>query len=236
MRAAFFLYPLLLSGLSSAAQGDLLPPSLGSGWQARLSSMLPAPGQTVDVMQRKAGISVVDLQVRVAQAQGSPEALNKVLSDVQSGIKPTYDPRLGFSKDEFARYLVFETTLAKSGKSLHLPVTRDAGRVSFGDADGLKGVLKGVYIDLKTGEMHGPEGYSARPVNVAPTLDQDSGLKVITGFLWKVIGNDARAGNGVRGTLNLLQLDDGQIILSYKRTSMIKNVLNQGEVILSYTR
>lgn len=236
MRAAYFLYLLLLSGLTMAAQGDVAPPGLGSGWQARLTSMLPAAGQVADVMQRKAGITFVDLQIRVAQAQGSPEALNKVLTDMQSGIKPTYDPRLGFSKDEFARYLVFETTLARSGKTLHLPVTRDASRVSFGDADGLRGVLKGVYIDLKSGEMHGPEGYSARPVNVPPSADQDSGLKVVTGFLWKVIGNDARAGNGVRGTLNLLQLDDGQIILSYKRTSMIRNVLNQGEVILSYTR
>ncbi|GHF39376.1 hypothetical protein HNQ07_001753 [Deinococcus metalli] len=236
MRAAFFLSPLLLlGGLTLAAQGSAaLPPALASGWQVRLASMLPVPGQPADVMQRQPNISVVNLSIRVANAQGDREALSKVISDVQSGVRPTYDKRLGITEQEFARYVVFQTVLKPSGRRVRLPVTRDVSRVVFGDTPDLNGVLKGVSIDLKTGEMHGPEGYSARPVNVPASTETDGALKVTTGFMWKVIGNDARAGNGVRGTLNLLQLEDGAIILSYKRTSMIKNVLNQGEVILSY--
>ncbi|MFC3832418.1 MULTISPECIES: hypothetical protein [Deinococcus] len=236
MKAAFFLLPLLLLSATPSAQGSPAMPPLASGWQARLSSMLPGAGQPADIMSRQPSISVVDLQRRVVNVQGDPAALNRVLSDVQSGVKPTYDKRLNITPDEFARYLVFQQVLKPAGRSIRLPVARDASRVSFGDTADLRGVLKGVYIDLKTGEVHSPEGYSARPVNVPPSLAPDSTLRVLNGFLWKVKGNDSRVGTGVNGTLNLLQLEDGQIILSYKRTSMIRNVLNQGEIILRYRR
>ncbi|WP_412028148.1 hypothetical protein [Deinococcus yunweiensis] len=236
MKAAFFLVPLLLLSANPGAQSGPAVLPLTSGWQARLSSMLPGAGQAADVMSRQPSISVVALQRRVVDVQGDPAALNRVLSDVQSGVKPTYDRRLNITPDEFARYLVFQQVLKPAGRSLRLPVSRDTSRVSFGDTADLKGVLKGVYIDLKTGEMHSPEGYSARPVNVPASLAPDSTLRVLNGFLWKVVGNDSRLGNGVRGTLNLLQLEDGQIILSYKRTSMMRNVLNSGEIILRYRR
>ena len=236
MRAAFSLFLFLLLGvLPMAAQsGGTSPTPLMAGWQSRLAALLPVPGQTASLMKRQPTLDIYDLTIRVANVQGSREALNKVLSDYQSGVQPTYDERLGITREEFKRILVIQEELASSGRTLRLPVTRDNTRVAFGDVAGLDGILRGVSIDLRTGEMRGPEGYTARPISVAPNTATDSRLPVKLGFQWKVLGNDSKLGNGVKGTLNLLQLDGGRIILSYTRTSMISNKITRGEVILSY--
>lgn len=238
MRAASSLsFFLLLGALATAAQsGGTATPPLSAGWQARLAALLPAPGQSASLMRRQPNLTIVDLTRRVAYVQGNREALNKVLSDYQSGVQPTYDERLGITREEFKRYLVIQQELVSSGKTVRLPLTRDASRLTFGDVQGLEGVLKGVSIDLKTGEIRVPEGYTARPISVAPNTAADSKLPVKSGFQWKVKGSDSTIGNGINGTLNLLQLDDDQIILSYKRTSMIGRKLSVGEIILSYDR
>lgn len=236
MRAAFPLSLFLLLGvLATAAQsGGTSPSPLAAGWQSRLAALLPVPGQTVSLMRRQPKLTIVDLTRRVVSVQGNREALNKVLSDYQSGVQPTYDERLGITREEFKRYLVIQEELASSGRTFRMPVTRDSTRVTFGDVAGLDGVLKGVSIDLRTGEMRVPEGYTARPINVAPSAAADSKLPVKVGFQWKVLGNDSKLGHGINGTLNLLQLDGGRIILSYTRNSMISYKINRGEVILSY--
>ncbi|PNY81143.1 hypothetical protein [Deinococcus koreensis] len=238
MRAAFSLsFFLFLGALATAAQsGGTSAPPLNPGWQSRLAALLPATGQTASVMRRQPNLTILDLTRRVMYVQGNREALNKVLSDYQSGVQPTYDERLGITREEFKRYLVIEEELVSSGRTVRLPVTRETSRLTFGDAPGLDGVLKGVSIDLRTGEMRVPEGYAARPIAVAPNTAEDGRLPVRSGFQWKIKGSDSKIGNGVNGTMNLLQLTDDQIILSYKRTSMIARKLSEGEIILSYER
>ncbi|GAA0513173.1 hypothetical protein [Deinococcus depolymerans] len=224
---------LLISGLG---RGASTPPALPAGWQPRLAALLPATSQTATLLERRPSISTVELQLRVASVGGNPEALQQVIVNAARGLQPTYDERLGISREEFKRYVVFQEVLASTGKSFRLAVTRDASHVTFGDGPYMDGVLRGVSIDLKTGEMRGPEGFSARPTTVTPSAAPDRGLDVRSGFQWRMTGSNATTGNGVRGTLSLLHLSSGRVVLSYTRTSMIRRAVDTGELIVEYTR
>jgi hypothetical protein len=173
----------------------------------------------------------------VTNVGGSPDALRTVIVNVSQGKAPVYDARLGITQDEFKRYLVFQQSLAPSGKSLKLPLTRDTSRLTFGDAVGMKGILKGVTIDLKTGELRVPEGFSTRPSAVTPSASPSADrLDVKLGYQWNVRANDPVTQNGINGELTLLMLSNGQIILSYNRLSMLRGRIDEGELILGYTR
>lgn len=232
MSAPRLLSVFVLCALATVAQGAAPPePPLASGWQGRLAAMLPQTGQSVYLMERQASIVAVELARGVATANGDPAALTRVLTDIQRGVSPTYDPRLNITEAQFRSYVVLQNTLAKS-RALKLALSRDANRVFFGSMGGAAGVLSGVTIDLRTGEMRGPEGFTARPSNLSPTAGRE--LDVRSGFQWKMNGSDSTVGNGVRGTLYLLQQGSGQIILYYKRTSMVRRVTTEGEVIIGY--
>ncbi len=241
MRPAGFtpLIAVTLGALSVAAvAATTQPPALPAGWQSRIAALLPQAGQTVTLLERRPSISTLELEWRVASAGGDPEVLRQITLNAARGIAPTYDKRLNVSQEDFKRYIVFQNTLASTGKTFRLNVSRDVGRVTFGDAAYMNGVLKGVSIDLKTGEMRGPEGFTARPVAVPANDDPDRGLLVRSGFQWRMIGNNAQIGNGVRGTLNLLQLATGRVVLSYSRKSMIDRKVDEfdRELIVEYTR
>lgn len=236
MKAARFFPLILLLGASVLAQRLEFIPPLTAGGLVRLAALLPLPGQVATVMVKQPSLSTVELRTRVERVGGSPEALYQVIVSAGRGVRAPYDPRLGISEEEYKRYLVFQEVLVSTSKTVKLPVLRDSGRVLFGNVSGLNGVLDGLSINLRTGEMRGPEGYSALPIPVVPSTAPDRVLPVRAGFQWKVIGSDATAGNGVKGTLNLLELESGLIILNYTRTSMINRRLNQGEIILGYDR
>ncbi|ACO47233.1 Conserved hypothetical protein, precursor [Deinococcus deserti VCD115] len=230
MKAARFLFPVLALASLAVAQ------PLTVGWQTKLAALLPLAAQPAVLMERRASLSLVDLSLRVMNVGGDPQALNQVMASAQRGEMPAYNERLGISKKEFLSYLVFQPTLASTSRTLRLAVNRDSNRVSFGDAPGMNGILKGVSIDLRTGEMRGPEGFTAKATSVAPSNAADRLLDVRSGFQWNIRGNNAGTGNGVRGVLNLLQLSSGDIILSYTRTSMLHSVTTTGELIVQYTR
>ena len=80
--------------------------------------------------------------------------------------------------------------------------------------------------------------FRSRPVAVPANDDPDRGLLVRSGFQWRMIGNNAQIGNGVRGTLNLLQLASGRVVLSYTRKSMIDRKVDdfERELIVEYSR
>ncbi|GGS02055.1 hypothetical protein [Deinococcus sedimenti] len=225
-----------LSAALAATPASL--PALPSGWQARVAALLPQTGQTVTLLERRPSISTVELELVVASAGGDREVLRQVTASAARGVAPVYDKRLNITPEDFKRYLVFQNTLASTGKSFRLNVTRDSNRVTFGDSAAMNGVLRGVSIDLKTGEMRGPEGFTARPVAVPANDNPDRGLLVRSGFQWRMIGNNAQIGTGVRGTLNLLQLASGRVLLSYSRKSMIDRKVDEfdRELIVEYAR
>ncbi|MBB5361262.1 hypothetical protein [Deinococcus humi] len=226
---------LLLASLGTAVKTDAAPPLTGVGL-SRLSALLPLQGQTVTVMEKRPSLSTVDLRMRVERVGGSPEALYQVIVSASKGVRAPYDPRLGISEEDYRRYLVFQEVLVSTSKNVRLALTRDSSRVQFGNTPGLNNVLDGLSINLRTGELRGPEGYSALPTLVVPSTAPDRVLPVRNGFQWKLLGSDATAGNGVRATLNLLELESGLIILNYSRTSMINRRLTEGEIIIGYDR
>ncbi|TNM72566.1 hypothetical protein FHR04_01660 [Deinococcus radiopugnans ATCC 19172] len=236
MKAARTLpFLLLLASLGAAVKTDVAPP-LGNVGLARLSALLPLQGQNVTIMEKRPSLSTVDLRMRVERVGGSADALYQVIVSASRGVRAPYDPRLGISEEDYRRYLVFQEVLVSSSKTARLALTRDSGRVVFGSNPALNNVLDGLSINLRTGELRGPEGYSALPTPVVPSTAPDRVLPVRSGFQWKLLGSDATAGNGVRATLNLLELESGLIILNYSRTSMINRKLTEGEIIIGYDR
>ncbi|GGL03709.1 hypothetical protein [Deinococcus radiotolerans] len=241
MRAAWFTTwgAVTLGALGLAATvTPTTVPALPAGWQAKIAALLPQVGQSVTLLERRPSISTVGLEFVVASAGGDRDVLRQVTASAARGIAPVYDKRLNITPEEFKRYLVFQNTLASTGKTFRLVVTRDPSRLTFGDNAYMNGVLKGVSIDLKTGEMRGPEGFTARPIAVPANDDPDRGLLVRSGYQWRMIGNNAQIGNGVRGTLNLLQLASGRVVLSYTRKSMIDRKVDdmERELIIEYSR
>lgn len=239
MKAARFALPALLLGLLWVAQGSGVStptPPLPVGWQGKLASLLPETGENAALLQWRPSLSTVQLQIMVARAGGSPEALQQVIISASKGIRAPYDARLGITEEQYRNYLVFQSSLTPTGKTLKLPVLRDTTHLTFGDAPLLNGVLKGLTIDLKTGELHVPEGYSARPVALVGSTAPDRSMDVKTGFQWTVQGSNATVGNGIRGTLMLLHLGSGQVVLIYKRTSMLSHQVNTGEIFVGYNR
>lgn len=236
MKAARSLpFLLLVVSLGTAAKSVAAPP-LNSGGLVRLAGMLPVSGQIVTVMEKRPSLSTIDLRMRVERVGGSPEALYQVIVSASRGVRAPYDPRLGISEEDYRRYLVFQEVLVSTTKSVRLGLLRDANRVVFGNTPGLQNVLDGLSINLRTGELRGPEGYGALPTLVVPSTAPDRVLPVRSGFQWKLLGSDATAGNGVKATLNLLELESGLIILNYSRTSMINRRLTEGEIIIGYDR
>ncbi|CAM3649530.1 hypothetical protein [Deinococcus frigens] len=236
MRAARSLLFLAFSVFLVSAQTTEVPLPLTGGNLSRLAALLPLPGQFVSILEKRPSLSTVGLETRVLRVGGSPQALYQVIVSASKGVRAPCDPRLGITEEEYRQYLVFQSVLASTGKTVRLPLARDSSRVVFGNVTGLNGVLDGVSINLRTGEMRGPEGYSALPTLVPASTAPDRVLDVRSGFQWKVIGSDATAGNGVKGTLNLLELGSGMIVLNYTRTSMINRKLAEGEIIVGYER
>jgi hypothetical protein len=219
-----------------AAQPPASVPALAPGWPARMAAMLPQPGQLVQPMSWRSSGLTVELPQRVAAIGGDREALRVTLSKAARGEIPQYDQRLGISREEFESYLVFQSSLVPSGRRLKLPVTREGNRLRFGDASGLDGLLSDLVLDLTTGELRTPEGFSGRPRTFVASTDQERRLGVRSGLEWNIRGTNPYTQNGINATLHLLQLGNGQLILDYARFGMLRGTTSGGRVILQYTR
>ncbi|WP_245872806.1 hypothetical protein [Deinococcus planocerae] len=218
-----------------ALAGTASLPAPGT-WAAKLGALLPQPGQAVQLMEQRPRLTLVELQQRVTRVGGSPDALRAVMMSAAKGQKPTYDERLGLTREEFERYLVFQPVLATTGKVLKLPLTREGNRLRFGDAPGLGGVLRGLVLDLTTGELRTPEGFATKPRAILANTAPDRILDIRGGYEWVVKGNSPVTQNGVNGQLQLLQLTGGQVIFSYYRLSMLHGTIQEGGVVFGYTR
>ncbi|WP_240738372.1 hypothetical protein [Deinococcus fonticola] len=212
-----------------------VPASLPATTATRLAGLLPGTGQVVQIMQLGSRLTAVDLQNRVLEVGGSREALQAVLAVIARGGMPVYDERLGISKAEFGKYLAFQPLLIPTGKTVKLPVTRDASRVTFLDSPALS-VLRGLSFDLRTGEVRIPEGFTIKPVSITPSSAPDRTLDIKQAFIWNMKAYNASTQNGVSGQLWLYHLTSGQVVIGYKRMSMIKGIPNDGDLMISYQR
>ncbi len=232
---------LLLLGQPSLSQPGpisvpVTPPDLSL--RARLVALLPTPGIAAQFMQAQTRLSVIDFQQRVTQSGGDLKVLANVLGQAQQGNIPSYDERLGITRAEFQRYLylIFSKTLEPSGKSAKLALTREGSRLSFGDAGGAS-ILKGLSIDMNSGELTTVEGFSARPRSVQISPAQDAtGMGASSGLAWDVRGSNSRNQNALNGHLSLLQYGGGQVLLSYNRVSILKGRISEDNVTLMYRK
>ncbi|MFC6591876.1 hypothetical protein ACFP81_07575 [Deinococcus lacus] len=148
---------------------------------------------------------------------------------------PQYDPRLGLSREEFQRYTLYQPSLVGVGRAT-LKLRRAGQRVIFEGGAGSLGVLQGLSIDLLTGELQVPEGFATRPTALLPQRLSNSAVNIRSGFVWSLQGNNVSAGNAIRGQLVLMELSNGQVLLSYRKTSMIRRTITKGEVVVGYQR
>ena len=232
--APVLMFSQFARGASSLAAVPSLPPE--SALRARLAALVPLPGTVTQVMVAQPRVSVVDFQQRVVESGGDLKVLASVLGQAQQGNIPSYDERLGITRSEFQRYLIFRSTLVPSGRSLRLTVSRDGSRLVFGDAPGAV-VLKGLSIDLSSGELSTPEGFTARPRTVQISAAQDgTGMGSSSGLAWDVRGSNPRTQNALQGHLSLLQFGGGQLLLSYNRVSIQKGRISEDNLNLLYRR
>lgn len=220
---------------SSAAQGTTgaaLPP----GWQGKLAALVPQPGQSVQPMEQRSDLALVELQRRVTEVNGSRDALRSLMISFARGERPEYDERLGITREEFQRYLVFRPVLVPAGKPVRLNVARDGNLLKFGDAPGALGVLRGLVLDLGTAELRTPEGFASKPRALAASTAADRSIDIRGGFEWNVKGNNPVTQNGVKAQLQLLQLPGNQVVLIYYRFGMLRGVISEGRVIVGYDR
>ncbi|WP_407539760.1 hypothetical protein Q0M94_16550 [Deinococcus radiomollis] len=204
--------------------------------RARLLVLTPVPGALAQIMQAQTRVSVVDFQQRVAQSGGDLKVLAGVLGQAQSGNIPSYDERLGISRTEFQRYLIFRNTLEPSGKTVKLSLYREGNRLTFGDAPGTA-ILKGLSIDTVSGDLVTQEGFSARPRPVQISSVQDgTGMGASSGLAWDVKGSNPRSQNALQGHLSLLQFGGGQVLLSYNRVSIQKGRISEDNLNLMFRK
>ncbi|WP_227978751.1 hypothetical protein [Deinococcus terrestris] len=235
----FSLMLLVLGSVALAPVGVQAAPvgmPLPSGWLTRLVGLLPQPGQSAQLMDWQASRLIMTLTGRVAELGGDREALRTIMNKFQRGEKLAYDPRLGISRAEFDSYLLFEPALAPTGKRIKLPATREGSRLRFGDVAGLDGVLRGLEIDLLTGELRAPEGFSGKPQIFAADNAQERALDVQSGFEWNLRGNNPYTQNGINLIVQLVSLKGGQTVLSVSRFSMMNGRTSDGRVIVQYAR
>ena len=212
----------------------VLPPE--NPLRSRLMALLPSPGMSAQLMQSQSYVSVVDFQQRVVQSGGDLKVLANVLGQARQGDIPSYDERLGISRAEFQRYLIFRSTLEPSGKMIRLTLSREGSRLVFGEVPGA-GILKGLNIDTSNGELSTQEGFSARPHPVQISAAQDStGLGASSGLAWDVKGSNPKTQNALQGHLSLLLFSGGQVLLSYNRVSIQKGRISEDSLNLTFRK
>lgn len=212
----------------------VLPPE--NPLRSRLQALLPSQGMSAQLMQSQSYVSVVDFQQRVVQSGGDLKVLANVLGQARQGDIPSYDERLGISRAEFQRYLIFRSTLEPSGKMVRLTLSREGNKLVFGEVPGAS-ILKGLHIDTNTGELSTQEGFSARPHPVQISAVQDStGLGASSGLAWDVKGSNPKTQNALQGHLSLLLFSGGQVLLSYNRVSIQKGRISEDSLNLTFRK
>ncbi len=222
--------PLLGAGLAATVQAD---------WRSKFAPLLPQSGQIAQVMETRARFSLTEVRRRVLGVGGDQRVLEQMLISAQRGLPPVYDQRLKISEADFRRYLVIQQELQPSGKTVRLSVLRDASRLLFGDAGGTS-LLRGISLDLSSGEMRFPEGFTARPealvISAAQAAAADDPLGKRSGYVWTVRGSNPVTQTALSGHFALLSLSDGSVLISYNRNGILKGNFGSGNLILSFNR
>ncbi len=235
------LSALALVGGTAISVSASAPPGLTaqSDWRSRLTPLLPQSGQLAQVMETRPKFSMTEVRRRVMDVGGDQRVLEQMLSSAERGVAPLYDKRVKISEADFQRYLVIQQELQPNGKVVRLSVVRNSTHLTFGDAGGTA-LLRGITLDLITGDMRFPEGFSARPetlvISAAQAQAADDPLGRRSGYVWKVRGSNPVTQTALNGHFALLSLSDGSVLISYNRNGILRGAVGTGNLILSFTR
>jgi len=224
--------------LAATAQiGPQINTALSGDWRSRLAPLLPISGQVAQVMETRARFSMTEVRRRVLDAGGDPRLLDQMQVSAERGVAPLYDKRVKISENDFRRYLVIQQELQPSGKSVRLSVVKSSSRLTFGDAGGTA-LLRGISLDLVSGEMRFPEGYSALPeafnITAAQAAAAEDPLGKRSGYVWKVRGNTPVTFTALNGHFALLSMGDGSVLISYNRNGIVNGTVSSGSLILNF--
>ena len=237
-----FRLGLSLLVLGQAGQGQPGPASTPPNvtpdvaLRSRLAAVAPVPGIVAQVLQQRTETAVIELQQQVALAGGDLKVLANMISRTQQGNLPKYDPRIRIPQAAFQRYIVFRNTLEGTSRSVKLNLTRNGNRLTFGDAPGAS-ILKGLSIDLSSGELFTQDNFSARPIMIQVSSLQDhTGLGTSSGVAWNVKGSNPKSFNALQGHLSLLLYAGGQVLLSYQRVALINGAITEDNINLMFRK
>lgn len=214
---SFRILPTLLAVAllgAALAQGDL---------RARLLAMLPDSAQSAQVLEYTQDPEYAALQERVDFAmRQDPLWFRDYLAQYQGQSRIPYNPKFGVNEREYLRYIgdcCRGVRLTKNGKAVRLSISRSGNKVTFqggGGADGLRGLT----LDIVTGELRVPEGFSARPHPIIAN-DNALGLQPRKGWGWQITNSKASSRMSMWAGFSLLQFQNGTVLLSYHRQTSV---------------
>jgi hypothetical protein len=231
---------LALLGAAAWSAGTLAAPAttLQSDWRGRLAPLLPQAGQPAQVMETRAKVSLTEIRRRVLDLGGNPQVLEQVLISVQRGAVPEYDSKINISKTAYQKILSIQQTLHQSGRVVKIGVQFSGNRLTFVDLGGTP-LLRGISLDLSSGEMRFPEGFSAQPVALSITAAEaakaDDPIGKRSGYVWKVLGSNPTTFTALKGSFFLLALSDGSVLVSYNRSGILNGRSGTGNLILNFS-
>ncbi len=206
--------------------------------RARVQGLLPQNGQGATMLLWTRQPQVEVISQRIAQAgRLDPAWFRAYFASVSPGAAPPYDARLnevGVSPQDYQLWLTFRSrvSLTDTGRQVRLNVVRSGNRVIFSPSPGTE-ALSGLSLDLASGELRTPEGFSGKPHAVQVNAANDAfGIGARSGYGWAVQGSNPRTQNAIRANLTLVQLSDGGVLLSYNRVSILAG-RTQPEVALN---
>ncbi|TSA86394.1 hypothetical protein FNU79_06960 [Deinococcus detaillensis] len=218
--------------------GQGVPTSVND-WRSKLGPLLPQTGQLAQIMETRAKFSMTEVRRRVLDAGGDPRLLDQMQVSAERGVAPLYDKRVKISENDFRRYLVIQQELQVSGKVVRLSISRSGNRLTFGDAGGTA-LLRGISLDLETGDLRFPEGFSAKPealnISAIQAASAEDPLGKRSGYVWNVRGSNPFTLNALNGHFALLSLGDGSVLVSYNRNGILNGTVSTGTLILNFNR
>ncbi|PYE53533.1 hypothetical protein [Deinococcus yavapaiensis] len=226
-----------------AAQG-----TLPSDVRSRLAALLPDSGQSAQVMSLVRDSNWLALQRKLQQAIAQDtrwfdeyRRVNATATDLP------WNAKFGLSRDEweaFNKDSGWRFIRTVPAQTVRVAFQRVGNRVTFLGTSGAEG-LDGLSLDLSSGEMRLPEGYTTKPYSVDITVrngrDTKSGYvdpfgQSRRGLAWKFVVMNSTT--QVSAYVHLLQLENGSVVLSYDRSVGVRNqkLLPKVEIRLQFDK
>lgn len=218
------------NGLGSGTGGG----STAANGLPSVEQLLPANGQTVDVMDVVISDRLQQISRKFqAAVQRDPEWFQQLVQRTKPGETLPYDSRMGVTEEEYRelQQLAQQSMLERTGGETIL-ARRDGDRIHFGGRSSLD-ELNGVVIDLATRTLQTPYGEATFDgLVVASDGQQITGPW--DGYSWRLTtGNPTTGGSQVKLSLGRL-VESGRGLLLYEVKHVDENIQKNIRYLLMY--